>query len=53
MAAIAGRLGKREQTLYKTARTADLYHLVGFLRAVEELLDERLAAGRPAAPDRQ
>jgi hypothetical protein len=47
IAAIATRLGRTEQTLYKTARTADLYALVGFLRAVEVLLDERLPA--PAA----
>ncbi len=40
---IARRLSRTEQTLYKTAHTADLYTVVGFLRSVEALLDERLA----------
>jgi len=53
MAEIAARLDRSEQTLYKTARTADLHALVGFLRAVEALLDERLGvapAANAAAP---
>jgi hypothetical protein len=45
VADIAERLQRTEQTLYKTARTADLYAVVGFLRSVEALLDERLCAG--------
>ncbi|WP_058554943.1 SatD family protein [Thiohalocapsa sp. ML1] len=48
IADIATRLDRTEQTLYKTARSADLYALAGFLHAVEALLDERLgAADRP------
>jgi hypothetical protein len=39
VAEIARRVGKSEQTLYKTARTADLHATVGFLRAVEDELD--------------
>jgi len=42
VAEIARRLGKSEQTLYKTARTADLHATVGFLRAVEDDLDLRM-----------
>jgi hypothetical protein len=48
VADIAARLGRTEQTLYKTARSADLYALAGFLHAVETLLDERLGAASPA-----
>jgi hypothetical protein len=44
IADIAARLERTEQTLYKTVRTADLHALVGFLHAVEALLDERLGA---------
>ncbi|WP_295885302.1 SatD family protein [uncultured Thiohalocapsa sp.] len=52
IADIAARLDRTEQTLYKTARAADLYALVGFLRAVEALLDEQLgAASAGGAPD--
>jgi hypothetical protein len=47
---IAARLGKSEQTLYKTARAADLYALAGFLDAVEDLLDERLGPPTGAHP---
>jgi hypothetical protein len=47
MATIARRLERTEQTLYKTARTADLYAVVGFLQSVEALLDEQLAAEHP------
>lgn len=50
VADIAERLQRTEQTLYKTARTADLHAVVGFLRSVEALLDEQLAA-RPADAD--
>jgi hypothetical protein len=48
IADIATRLGRSEQTLYKTARNADLYALAGFLNAVEALLDARLGVGSPA-----
>jgi len=51
IADIALRLERTEQTLYKTARTADLYALVGFLQAVEALLDEQLGAGASLVAD--
>lgn len=49
IADIAARLERTEQTLYKTARTADLYALVGFLHAVETLLDEQIGGGASRA----
>lgn len=52
IAEIADRLGRTEQTLYKTARTADLYALAGFLQAVEALLDAQLSAGAATAAGR-
>ena len=47
IAEIARRLGKSEQTLYKTVRTADLHAIVGFLSAVEEQLDQSLGHRSP------
>jgi hypothetical protein len=46
IADIAARLGRTEQTLYKTAHAADLYALSGFLNGVEAILDECL--GQPS-----
>jgi hypothetical protein len=44
IAAIAARIGRTEQTLYKSAHAADLYAVAGLLRAVETLLDQQLGA---------
>lgn len=50
MAEISRCLGKSEQTLYKTARTADLNALTEFLTATETLLDRRLKAREVVNP---
>ncbi len=45
---IATRLGKSEQTLYKTARSADLYAVTGLLQTLEVIVDQALGAPSPS-----
>jgi len=47
VAAIADRLGKAQQTLYKTIQSADLNDVTGFLSAVEATLDRAMESAGP------
>jgi hypothetical protein len=47
VATIADRLGKAQQTLYKTIQSADLHDVAGFLLAVEASLDRALENAAP------